>query len=72
MKILSYNFEPTKENGLVINYALIEDNESVIWVYDSTLDRQLRVPYVNEPTDNGWWANSFDEAIILLKKEGYI
>ena len=73
MKIYGIDFILDEQWGQVITNALIEDDSGYGWVYNCELARQLRLPEADEdnPT-NGYTVNSFDEAILKLRDEGYI
>ena len=56
-----------------IMYAIITDSNGYVWEYDTSQERQLRVPEADEEIeDNGYYCYSFSEAVIALKEGGYI
>ena len=75
MKIISVSwiYENVNTEPRMITNAVIEDDNGYGWVYDWEAPRQLRLPEADEDNpNNGYVANSFDEAILVLKEGGYI
>ena len=55
-----------------IRFAKMRDALGYEWVYDSSRSRELRMPEADNMEGNGYYAESFEQAIVILVDGGYI
>ena len=55
-----------------INYAKMRDALGYEWVYDTSYARELRMPATDSTPQNGYYAESFEQAVVILIDGGYI
>ena len=71
-----YDIELYEESGgyarQFVRFARMRDALGYEWVYDSSRSRELRMPETDSTPQNGYYAESFEQAIVILINGGYI